>query len=115
MGLSVSVLSNLSFSNVEGGGYRPPTYTRPLGNIKRKGRASGLDGTGAGRQLGATHIEALVILVIPTYSHAQQVEVSAWGPLYRLGLNYRLLDNNHKKTWEKRGLPGAKPPYVKQK
>lgn len=97
MGLSVSVLSNLSFPNVEGGDYRPPTYTHPLGNIKSKGRASGLDGTGAGRQLGATHIEAPVIPVIPTYAHAQQVEVSAWGPRYRLELNYRLLDNNHKK------------------
>lgn len=95
MGLSVSVLSNLSFPNVEGGGYRPPAYTHPLGNIKRKGRAAGLDRTGAGGQLGATHIEAPVI---STYAHAQQVQVSAWGPRYRLGLNYRLLDNNHKKT-----------------
>lgn len=30
----------------------------------------------------------------PTYAHAQQVEVSAWGPLYRLGLNNGLLGNN---------------------
>lgn len=30
----------------------------------------------------------------PTYAHAQQVEVSAWGPLYRLDLSYRLLGNN---------------------
>lgn len=49
----------------------------------------------------------------PTYAHAQQVEVSAWGSSLQVRSKQWAPGQQH--TCEKRGLPGAKPPCVKQK